>query len=532
MVFALNVVVLFEQGLFNMKKQKLMAPQKRGFFSRIFRRNNSGNNHTEVSKSMRYRAFGGAKQTPMFANWKTENWSADSLLKADLNTLRSRSRSLSRDNDYMRKFLSMIEANVIGPKGFNLQMRVQKVNGVGADTEINRAIEEAFDVWSRRGRCDVTGMYSFADLQRLLIRAVARDGEALVRRIRGFDNDHGYALQVLDIDRLDVDLNKPATKGANAIRMGIELNGYSCPVAYWLRVEHPGDGAGISVARSERIPAHEIKHIFRHDRPEERRGYPWVASAIIGLTNIGGYQEAAIIAARIGASKMGFYTQSIDSVDGVGGLGFDAGDGGDLIDSVEPGMMQELPPGYGFQSFDPDYPHANYDAFIKASLRGVASGMGVSYHSLANDLEGVNFSSIRSGTLEEREWWMTLQNWFANAFLYDIFEDWLQFALLKGVIKTSNGEVLSAAKYKEYLKFLWQGRRWQWVDPLKDIKAHEAAVNLGIKSRRDVCDEQGVDFDDVLEQLHQEHELMKGLGLAIVGGVITVEEEGADDAKT
>ncbi|MBK7121299.1 MAG: phage portal protein [Comamonadaceae bacterium] len=72
---------------------------------------------------------------------------------------------------------------------------------------------------------------------------------------------------------------------------------------------------------------------------------------------------------------------------------------------------------------------------MKTRLRSIASGMGVTYHGLANDLEGVNFSSIRSGTLEERDAWMVLQDWFAEAFLRPVFGEWLSWSLTKGAIR-------------------------------------------------------------------------------------------------
>ena len=181
--------------------------------------------------------------------------------------------------------------------------------------------------------------------------------------------------------------------------MGVELNAYSRPIAYWLRTQHPGERAGLNPQTTlrERVPAEEMTHIFLHDRPEQRRGFPWVASAMIGLQNLGGYQEAAIIAARVGASKMVFFKVSEDADTLLPPIDGETVSNGyhdvNLIDTVAPGTFHELPQGYDFTPFNPDYPHNNYDAFIKASLRGIASGLGVSYHSLANDLEGVNFSS-------------------------------------------------------------------------------------------------------------------------------------------
>ena len=503
--------------------------QKRGFFARMFGKK------AEPPKSGNRRSFAGARPFGSLQSWQPQNWSADALARTDLDKLRARARSLARDNDYMRKFLQMVENNIAGREGFSLQMRVPMDTGDKPDTLANRAIETAFYRWARRGVCDVTGTLSFADVQRLLVRSVARDGEALVRHIGGFDNGYGYALQVLDIDRLDTDFNRPAQYGQNAVRIGVELNEYSRPVAYWLRTTHPGEShltAQVGQLR-DRVPASEISHIYLHDRPEQRRGFPWVASAIIGLQNLGGYQEAAIIAARIGASKMGFFKQTEEAdnfLPPIDGQEQDNGRGGvDLIDSVEPGTFHELPQGYDFTPFNPDYPHANYDAFVKASLRGIASGMGVAYHSLANDLEGVNFSSIRSGTLEERDAWMALQNWFTEAFLYDVFDRWIAAALLKGAIKTTTGNALPAAKLDKFRNHQWQGRRWAWVDPLKDINAHKEAVALSVKSRRAIADEMGVDFDDVVAQIEQENQLLAEKGISVQRPSETVIQENQDD---
>lgn len=505
------------------------AAPKRGFFARLF-----GKKPPEPPSGRR-RNFAGARPFGALQSWQPQNWSADALARSDLDRLRARARSLARDNDYMRKFLQMVESNIVGREGFALQMRVPLDSSDQPDTLANRAIEAAFGRWARRGVCDVTGTLSFADVQRLLVRSVARDGEALVRHIGGFENGYGYAVQVLDIDRLDTDFNRPAQYGKNAVRMGVELNDYSRPVAYWLRTAHPGENHLLSETEQfhERVPAEQISHIYLHDRPEQRRGFPWVASAIIGLQNLGGYQEAAIIAARVGASKMGFFKQTEEAdnfLPPIDGQEQDNGRGGlDLIDSVEPGTFHELPQGYDFTPFNPDYPHANYDAFVKASLRGIASGLGVAYHSLANDLEGVNFSSIRSGTLEERDAWMALQNWFTEAFLYDVFERWIAAALLHGAVKSAAGMPLPAAKLDKFSNHHWQGRRWAWVDPLKDINAHKEAVSLAVKSRRAIADEMGVDFDDVVAQIEQENQLLSEKGISTQKPTEIIVQEKQDD---
>ncbi|WP_250589618.1 phage portal protein [Neisseria subflava] len=154
---------------------------------------------------------------------RLNNAAADALARSDLDRLRSLSRKQARDNDYMLRFLQMVGNHVVGRDGFSLQMQVQLDNGSAMDNQANRAIEEAFAAWARRDVCEVSGLYSFTDLQRLMVRSVARDGEVLVRHVYGSENGHGYALQLLDIDRLDTQLNRDKQNGKNAIRMGWRL---------------------------------------------------------------------------------------------------------------------------------------------------------------------------------------------------------------------------------------------------------------------------------------------------------------------
>jgi capsid protein len=66
------------------------------------------------------------------------------------------------------------------------------------------------------------------------------------------------------------------------------------------------------------------------------------------------------------------------------------------------------------KEWSPNYPTGEFLPFHKAMLRSMAAGMGVLYNNLASDLEGVNFSSIRQGTLDEREHWKELQQWLVN----------------------------------------------------------------------------------------------------------------------
>jgi len=466
------------------------------------------------------RNYAAAQVNRLTAGWSTVSASANSDIHRSLDAVRARSRKLANDDEYVKKWLAMVTTNVVGPVGFRFQARVYDQPGK-PDALANGAIEGAWARFCKKGVCDVTGRQGMLGLQQLAIKAAARDGEFLIQIIRGKNasNPFGIALQVLDIDRLDTALNKPAEGTANAIRMGVELNAYGRPVAYWLKTAHPGDlyqsTSGVQGARHQRVPAEDIIHEFIADRPEQVRGMPWAHAAMLRLNNLGGYEEAAVIAARVGASKMGFFTTP-DGQGEVVSTGTDDGtaDGGLTMDA-DPGVFQSLPEGVKFEAFDPDYPAAMYADFVKANLRGIASGLGVAYHALANDLEGVSFSSIRSGTLEERDAWMLIQEWFAVSFMDRVHAEFMQAALAFGQITMPNGSALPLAKMDKFTPHIWQPRRWEWVDPRADIEADITAINAGLKSPQSVAAKLGVDYEDLLEEIKAATEMRERLGVKI-----------------
>lgn len=437
------------------------------------------------------RGFDAAAVNRLTASWMGTAVSIDQELRHDLDRLRTRSRDLANNNDYVRKFLRMVSRNVVGPQGFVLQARVENAPGK-PDTLANASIEQAWYNWGKRGVADISGRMSFADLCRVVATDCARDGEALVRIIRGAaaENPFGLALQVLDAARLATDMNRAVSEGRNAIVMGVEVNGFGRPVAYWVRLG--------SIYQAERIPAEDLLHLYLPERPEQTRGMPWTHSAMMRLHNLNGYEEAAIINARVGAAKMGFFV----TPDGTGKELADGNtDDGQFLHDVAAGEFGVLPAGYDFKSFDPTYPHQQFADFVKSNLRGIAAGLDVAYNGLANDLEGVNYSSIRAGVLEERDQWMVLQSWFIESFLEPVFAEWLPLAMLNQAIVMPNGSALPMGKIEKFKAHEWQGRRWSWVDPMKDIEAARLAVQSGVSSPQQIAAQSGQDIEDVLDAI-------------------------------
>jgi lambda family phage portal protein len=450
-------------------------------------------------------------------NWVGTIESIDWSLRTSLNLLQRRSRDLAINSSYGAKFIKMGRTNVVGPNGFKMQVRsfdYMKDGTKKMDNLANAAIERHFADWQRAENCDIANRLSFKDICDLYVTCLMRDGEVLIRKVYGEEaGKYGFQLQVLDIERLDV--NKNEYLGDNrSIKMGVEVDKYNRPVAYWLLNSPPGDYFSInsSLRNYERVPASDIYHHFVSERAEQTRGYPWLTPSMEAIKDLGAVQHATLTAVRAGASKMGFFT----TPDGDGGSIADAeGPRGELYSDMDPGKMGVLPPGVDFKPFDPAFPDAVYSDFTKTALRSISTGIGVSYNSLANDLEGVNFSSIRAGVLEDRDNWMAVQRFVIENFLKNVGELWLKMALLKSAITLPNGSALPVSKFNKFNQITWQARRWPWVDPLKDIQASTEAINNGLRSRRNVCADLGSDIDDVFNQLAEEEAMIQQLGLTI-----------------
>lgn len=464
------------------------------------------------ARTPQLRRFDGARIDRLTADWFATESSINEELRADLNGLRKRGRQLASNNDYARKFRGMVENNIVGPSGVRLQSKVEDSPG-GADSLASNAIEAAWDEWSLC--CDVTGQLSLRDLCENIVGGLPSDGEFLVRMVRGADarNRFNFALQVIDVDRIDTAYN--GSFGANTVIMGVEVDAYRRPVAMHLFEAHPNDGSRTG-RRRIRVAAEEMLHKFKLERAEQMRGIPWMAPGMLSLHHLGNFKLAALLAAEHGANHYGFFQQKEDA-GAAPPMGTREGEGDQAVNitTSQPGVYDVLPPGYAFQQHESKYPNEVFGPFVKTMLQRIATGWRVAYHSLANDLEGVSFSSIRSGTLEERDRWMADQQWFIGAFMEPVFQAWLQMALLSGVIVMPNGSALPASKIAKFRRHEWQPRRWEWVDPESDMNAKILSVRAGLMAPQDLSAAMGYDFEDTLKAIKAAQDLAKKLGVTL-----------------
>jgi lambda family phage portal protein len=439
-------------------------------------------------------------QNESFVGWDTTDVSADAALHPQLVQLVSRARDLERSNDYVRNYLRLLKANVIGPNGIKLTACRKARNG-RIDKRFNLELESA---WKNAGKLknspSACGKQSRKDLGDMAMARLAVDGEAIIHHRTGFSkNKYRYAVQFIDSMRLDWRVNGQLANG-NRAKMGVEVDEDDRPIAYHILKEHPSEGIfgwNVRNPEYERVLAEEVTHLYLIERPGQTRGITWLAASGMRARMLDKFEEAVCVGARVAASKMAFYKPT-DEYDG-NEPGED--DGVDLRQEVEPGMMELLPRGIDVDTFDPNFPPANLEEFHKVISRGIAAGVGANYNQIFENYEGVNYSSLREAKLKDRDIWRTLQRFYVEHFEEIWFTRWCEVQQLNGQ------SALDADKIAALLEddcYRFDARGWQWVDPLKEIKANIEAVGAGFTSpQRVIADSTGEDPAVILDEIRE-----------------------------
>lgn len=452
--------------------------------------------------------YRGAVVNRITSDWIAALMSADQETRGSLKRLRARSRALVRDDAHCAGLMTALSDNILGPDGIGVAPRMRSPRGRSLKRE-NLLAWEAFQRWSAPENCSADGQLSWIDLQRLVARTIWVDGEAFVRRLPGYDNEFGYALQLIDADWLDESYNVGRRGGANQITQGVEIDSWGKPVAYHFWTRHPEDSMSGERLERVRVPASEILHLFVRLRPNQRRGVPLLTPVLIASRMVSGYTEAEVTQARVAATQGGFFVATGEDAQ-IASASYQSGDdeaGGVIEFDAEPGVDRQLPPGWQWQERSADHPNGNFAEFLRAMLHVIARGVGVSYITLSGDLKATSYGSGRIGLTQERDRFRAEQGWFGRCLVLPVYRDVIRHAALAGLLTLPRGENI------DYYAVQLEPRGWDWIDPRSDAIATEMQLRNKLISPQRVCAAKGIDIEDVLDEWQEFNEMIRGRSL-------------------
>jgi len=347
------------------------------------------------------RTYDAATTSRRTSGWPRSTSDANASSRTALGPLRELSRDLRRNNGWARRSAEVIVNNTVG---WGIEAKA-----VATSEKVAAQAAEVWKAWAGSKSADYDGRLTFTGLQALVMATVVESGEALVMRVAANTADglpSPWRIRVLEPDYLDT-YRDGTTNDGNPIIQGIETDGKGRRLAYWLFGSHPGSTDLATMSQnsftSTRVPASEIIHVYRSDRPGQMRGVPWLAAAITKLNDFEDYTDARLMQQRIAACFGAVVTDINGETDSLGTQSTTD----TQLETLEPGMILNIGPGKDVSLITPPST-AGHSDFSTTELRQIAAAIGITYESMTGDYSKVNFSSARMGRLSH---WQNVYSW-------------------------------------------------------------------------------------------------------------------------
>lgn len=461
--------------------------------------------HRQISRASQRKIDAGSSSNFNYG-WNTRPTSINQAVFWYGRALRARARDRQFNSNTVRRFLKLLDSNVVGHRGPRLKAKPLTPR-MRMDKRLAQAVGESWDTWCRAENCDVAGELNFREHCRSVVGDAAVDGRSIIRKVYGPEaGPFGFALKAIDSELLETRYNEDFGDGRRVV-MGIELDHWGRRLAYYFRSHLETDIIRhVQGHDLVRVPADQVIHSFVRERSGQIDGLTWLVTGLERVKMLDEYYRDAAAAARLGA-KLVLALKTDTGVEG-SVAGAEEDDDGNLLMEFSEGLeARQLEQGQSLDSVDTKYPHEQFGDFTKAILQDLASGFGVSYPVLANDGTGVNFSTLRHFELQAQEVWMALQEWLSESFCSPVYEEWLLHALLNGQIRI-NGQPVSVDRFEKAKRHGWLMKRWPWVDPEKEMKAQELAYALRVTSLTEIAERRGRDLSEVLDEIEEENEML------------------------
>jgi lambda family phage portal protein len=477
---------------------------------------------------------GASREDLALAGWDPFPGSADADLLPDLETLQSRSRDLGRNNGLMSGAMQTYRDNIVGAVLRAVPMPDYQLLGWKLDQahEWSRSTAARFRSYADSTECDAGRELNLLGITWQALTGAFGNGDALGLPMWLPRGDANWATRIMmvEADRLRT---PPELMFRADIRGGVERDEYGAPVAYYVLKRHPGDflsgtyvgNASIDPLAYDRIPAftpwgrRRVIHLFDKERTGQSRGKPIVAAVMREFHMLGKYEGNELQASVASSLVAAFLESNLDqkSAEELFGEEDTVRESWEKsvkqargIRNLKGAAMIPLPAGAKVTGFAPSRPNAAFEAFVLAVLRHIAAGLNLPYEVLAKDFSRTNYSSARAALLEAWRFFLGRRRWVTDYWLRPIYELWLEEAVNAGVIDAPDFYTNRYAYTR--CRFIFGGKGW--VDPVKEVQAAAIRLDVGVSTLENECAEQGLDYEEVLDQLALENKMRIDRGLS------------------
>jgi len=459
-------------------------------------------------------ATGGGRR---FYDLTTLSYDADTAVKNDLAKIRGQVRDLELNEGMVSGPIQRITENVVGV-GFTFQSRVKgdpagilgpKISTEQAKT-FHQQTETLFWRWSKQA--DKRLLQPFNELLSTVSAALTRDNGVLVigRESARKGRVIPYCLEVLEIDRLATPLSEFSNK---TIRNGIRWDAEGVPVSYFVNRRHPGNGDfDFKYDDFEEIPAfypggqRKVFHLYSAIRPEQTVGFSKFAAALGALQDLKKYEEAEIWAAIEAACSVAVI-KSENPEGYASGMAAETDASGRKIHEFAPGQTWHLLQGEDITFNDPKRPNTGMEAFGDHLMRKFANALNIPFEVMTQKWGNLNYSNARTVLLSFYRTCRIRQNYLKTAFCEPVVENVIPWGI-------RTGQIVAPGYFNRpdlYFDCVFHPQGWEWVDPVKESKGKQAALDSNFTTLAEICGDNGQDWEDNLTQRARELAKIKAL---------------------
>lgn len=519
-------------------------------------------------KNTGYSNGGASRTSDILKKWMPLRASAKADINANLNILRNRAADQATNTPIGAAAINNSSVHVIGA-GLTLFPRVKyKLLGMDAleAREWNRKTAAEFDLWAASKDCDIFKRNNFYDLQSILYTSYLTDGDSFSIFRRGIPNNfmpYSLRLQALEGNRvsnplgntdcrtIDTSAVEMIAPNGNHIVSGVEIDSNGATVAYWVSNKVPFDPVDIGKtpnwirieAFGESTGQANILQISHDERPEQYRGVPYLAPVIETLKQVSRYTTAELTAAIIRSFFALFFTSQTSSpgISDVLPSPNEEGAADDgrapVVDASEYGLsvgsMNALPKGVDVKSIDASSSVSVFEPFITQLINQIGAAIGQPPEVLMKHFSN-SYSASRAALLQAWEEFRLRRAWFSRDFCQPVYETWLTEAIAIGRIEAP-GFFDDPLMHKAYCNAEWYGPTMSILDPVKDVTGSALRKTYGLSTgEREAAEMTGTDFEENLEQLQLEKQLIDKYGLdagnpEVLAGAIVAAEQNQDN---
>lgn len=378
--------------------------------------------------------------------------------------------------------------------------RLQLTSNAGAQTETDKAVEQAFKMWGKGAK--------FGSKMRLARRSKVASGEVFVFLTRGLSRSRvgrtgvELGLHLVEADQIETPtlyMTKPDQVS------GIEFDSYGNPTHYHLLDHHPGAlGAMLDASSYKPVSADLVLHYFDRKRPGDARGIPEITSALDLFAQRRRWRGATLEAAEQIANIAGVL-QTDAPADGDA----DEVPAGETID-MERGTLLSLPYGWKMGQAKAEQPTATFVQFQNALIAELARCLKMPFNMAAGDSSSSNYAS---GRLDHQAYFKAItveRAEMIDVMLDPIFWAWFEEArLVRGLLPAA----ARTEKYARSLATSWFFDGSGHVDPSKEAQGQKTRLETGTTTLAIECAREGNDWREIVAQRSTEKQYLEEMGL-------------------